>query len=480
MLGLTHYRIAYQLANEDATLHNITINVLNIGIDQQIPAPSPSTISLSSAVTSPTTTTVPRPSSTSSSLSRVSLPTSSTLAPVPSSSSSAAAILHVVQHARLLSRSSLRINQTVSIQRANLRFNWDLVGLPAGRYRFIGTIDDSARTTAMSNIFSVVESGSNACLASWASLSSVKASRTVSTSPTGANAGTATKGSGISGGAIAGIVIGALVIMTAIGALVWFFRRRRQQQGRAPYISSPRMTSLPRNTSSGRMAAMSAFGIHTDRYLSHQQIPNTSGASDDAHTFPSATSAALGTRADEHAEENEKNGSRSVGSPSDTFLGQSYGRNPFASGPTTPAVDAPTEFIAMTPTHSPRSGQAQAGAGTGNSDFGPSTAATLGSASASGSSKKRMPLASPMRKTSGSSTGTPGVQRNTSMSKRKPVPQLQGVGPAKGKGRTERKGSGASAGGDSSGSENREMLVSPRMEQRKSYTLAVDPPLRQE
>ena len=102
----------------------------------------------------------------------------------------------------------------------------------------IATVNDPLRTTARSNLFTVIERDDTSCLAGGGSgRSSSPVSQTsitggVMQTPGAGSSAESSSSSGPSGGAIAGIVIGVLGGLAILGFLAFFcIRKRRRQQG---------------------------------------------------------------------------------------------------------------------------------------------------------------------------------------------------------------------------------------------------------
>jgi hypothetical protein len=119
-----------------------------------------------------------------------------------------------------------------------------VVTLPPGRYYFAGWINTSPRTAANSNVFRVVEGDDMSCLTAGATTSTTATSGTSSAgTQTAGSANNATETSSISGGAIAGIVIGVLGGLAVLGALLFFCMKKKRRQNRA--MNANRFSNLP-------------------------------------------------------------------------------------------------------------------------------------------------------------------------------------------------------------------------------------------
>ena len=149
------------------------------------------------------------------------------------------------------------VNQTVtSAWPASVGFTWNPVTVPAGRYIVSGLINDAQGTNAKSGTFTVVQGTDTSCLVAFgyasASASMASATSATITSTTSTTSVTSSKSSaaastssgadntsntttGISGGAIAGIII-AVVALAAAGLLAFFLIRRRQRRKRESVI----------------------------------------------------------------------------------------------------------------------------------------------------------------------------------------------------------------------------------------------------
>jgi hypothetical protein len=117
------------------------------------------------------------------------------------------------------------------------------VTLPPGRYYFAGWLNTSPRTAANSNIFDVVGSSDLSCLSSGSSTSTAAGTSTTGTVQTG-SASEEAKSSSMSGGGIAGIVIGVLGGLAFLGALAFFCLRKRRRQNRGG-LQENRFSNLP-------------------------------------------------------------------------------------------------------------------------------------------------------------------------------------------------------------------------------------------
>lgn len=139
----------------------------------------------------------------------------------------------------MIARQTQRQTNTTLVtgQIASQPYTFD-VALPAGRYYISGTLNDPFRTTARSNVFVVEEGNDVSCLASGVSSSSSASRSSVTagvmqTTGAGAAANQSTTTSSISGGAIAGIVIGVIGGLGLLAFLALFCVRRRRRQARA-------------------------------------------------------------------------------------------------------------------------------------------------------------------------------------------------------------------------------------------------------
>ncbi|ORX33942.1 hypothetical protein BD324DRAFT_653640 [Kockovaella imperatae] len=236
------FRVQWALSNEDPVFQIIDMQVVNIDVPQSIPSSS------STTATSTTSSTAAKTTATSA----------KTTTTTTAATSSAKTVSNLRERAVLEPR--VQINDTITTQTAAVGYSW-IVDVPQGRYYFLGLIGDSFGTHATSNIFSVIEGSNTSCLATFPSESSSTSSASSATStsatsartsssssstsivPTssttagiaGANASdSGNSGGGISGGAIAGIVVGAILILLLVGGCL-FWRRRRNARRNDPF-----------------------------------------------------------------------------------------------------------------------------------------------------------------------------------------------------------------------------------------------------
>lgn len=148
----------------------------------------------------------------------------------------------------------------------------------------IATMNDPLRTTAMSNLFTVIERNDTSCLVGGGRGSSVSAKQTttaggvVQTPGAGAESNEISTTSGPSGGAIAGIVIGVLGGLALLAFFAFFcMRKRRRQQGRGrggDFASSEMRERGPDDRFSALPSASSEEGQYN-----HQNLPIAAGYS---------------------------------------------------------------------------------------------------------------------------------------------------------------------------------------------------------
>ncbi|WVO16572.1 hypothetical protein L204_104251 [Cryptococcus depauperatus] len=169
----------------------------------------------------------------------------------------------------LAPRTTLNINQTIVTQYANHGYGWNPIKLPQGRYYIYGYVDDNLGISDKSNIFSVVEGANTSCLATFQSISKTASGiQTLSNSgkpqsagDTSIESGASSNGNtskdnagGIGGGAIAGIVIGALFGSVVLVILAFFCIRRRRQVARCQFRDDHQMGMTHRRMVSGSSA----------------------------------------------------------------------------------------------------------------------------------------------------------------------------------------------------------------------------------
>jgi hypothetical protein len=157
---------------------------------------------------------------------------------------------------------------------ANEPFTFN-VTLPAGQYYLSGTLNDSLRTTARSNVFQVVEGSDTACLV--AAVKSTSTSIGTKSSITGGvmqTPGSSTETSttsNVSGGAIAGIVVGVIGGLAILAFLAFCCLRRRRRQRNGAVGNRDRFSTLPSASSqdggehgTGAMAAVGGWRRDSD------------------------------------------------------------------------------------------------------------------------------------------------------------------------------------------------------------------------
>ncbi|TYJ56909.1 hypothetical protein B9479_002354 [Cryptococcus floricola] len=216
-------QIYWNVYNEDASKYNITVYAVNEGVDQVIESPSTTVVSSTSA-TSPSSSAVAQTSSAAATTSNI-----------------ARSLSNPVK------RTTLSINTTIITQYANHGYGWTPVRLPEGNYRIYGHVYDGYGTSNTSNVFTVRESTNTSCLTAFAAMSKTatatlssgkvtgSAESVTATASSGAAAGGTendTGSNGLSGGAIAGIVIGVVAGLAFLAGLLFCLRRRRQQARR--------------------------------------------------------------------------------------------------------------------------------------------------------------------------------------------------------------------------------------------------------
>ncbi|BEI84066.1 hypothetical protein CcaverHIS002_0406700 [Cutaneotrichosporon cavernicola] len=360
--------IRWDLRNADKTKYAVDMYAFNIGVDQSIPpAPSPS----SSAAT-PANTPAAQPSSSNNATPAANTPNAAPAAsaaspaapaapanPNPQSSNppttqavaggGAAAppakrafgpLDHVNpmvrdKHVQLVARAN--INATVvKGWRTNIPYDW-VVDVPPGRYRILAIVNDEARTWAESAPFTVIAGTNTTCVKD-----TPDASNSVSSGAPGKTSGAAGSGSeeagskksGLSGGAIAGVVIGVLAgVALAILAFICFRKaardKRRDAGGREPQTPMRNLIGEPtdfRKTKGARASmghALAAIGIGANRGGGVERAERG-----EKPLFPAVPRMSMGNRRG-----------------SDMTTGTD---NPFETAPTTPVEE-------KTPSHTPGS-----------------------------------------------------------------------------------------------------------------------------
>ncbi|WVQ98090.1 hypothetical protein IAU59_005212 [Kwoniella sp. CBS 9459] len=238
--GLTH--IFFNVYGEDASKVNVTLYALNAGIDQTIPSAASSRASSaratsSSAAIANSQAVVPRSSSSSIVQLSVTPTAAATTSARPTSAAAVAAVTtsrNAVVARHLLARTELNINITLTKQYANHGWDFNPLKLPEGRYYILGVVDDDYTTTNRSNVFSVIEGEDTSCLSAFAQASlsatgtSTKPAITSTDGSASSEAGSEKKG--LSGGGIAGVVLGVLIGLGLIALLMICCVRRRRNQ----------------------------------------------------------------------------------------------------------------------------------------------------------------------------------------------------------------------------------------------------------
>ncbi|CAK9780961.1 hypothetical protein CC85DRAFT_60943 [Cutaneotrichosporon oleaginosum] len=301
-------QVRWDLRNADRTKYTVDLYAFNIGVDQAIPpASSPS------SAAPPANTPAAQPSANNNANSTPAAnpaPAASAAAPAsaaqpnpqptPQASAppttqavaggNAAAspakrdahglhahrnpLLSADEYVHLVARAD--INSTiVKGWRAQASYAWT-VNVPPGRYRLLAIVSDEARTWAESGPFTVVASSNTTCLQQDSSKTNSAAAGASSGSAAGSGDNAESKKSGLSGGAIAGVVIGVLAgLALAILAFICFRRaardKRRDAGGREPQTPMRNLIGAPtdfRKTKGARSSvghALAAIGIGANR-----------------------------------------------------------------------------------------------------------------------------------------------------------------------------------------------------------------------
>ena len=206
--------------------------------------------STASTATARTTSLTPSSSRPITPVTRSAIPTTSAVVRVASSvTSSVPASRSTSLVGRALENRQAQTSGNISIvtgHDASEPFNYTIT-LPAGRYYIAGVMNDPSRTSGRSNVFEVVEGNDLSCLSvgsrsTTSSRSSTSITGGVMQTPGSANETSTT--SAVSGGAIAGIVIGVIGGLAILAVLAFFcLKRRRGARGRG--VERNRFSSLP-------------------------------------------------------------------------------------------------------------------------------------------------------------------------------------------------------------------------------------------
>jgi len=143
---------------------------------------------------------------------------------------------------QLQTRQSAAGNLTIAVAHNAQEPITFVVTLPPGRYYFAGRFTTSPGTAANSNLFRVVEGDDMSCLSSAVATTSTTSTSSAGTQTAG-TANNAVETSSISGGAIAGIVIGVLAGLAVLGALLFFCMKKKRRQNRR--LNENRFSNLP-------------------------------------------------------------------------------------------------------------------------------------------------------------------------------------------------------------------------------------------
>ncbi|WVR04661.1 hypothetical protein IAU60_001672 [Kwoniella sp. DSM 27419] len=426
--GLTH--VFFNVFGEDPSKVNITLYVMNAGVDQALPSAPASTVSVSaSAKPSSATPATSRASSSASSptvaaspatTSRAAIVTSAVITPAAASTRPA-----VTARGLLADRTTLDINITLVTQQANHGWDWNPLRLPEGRYYFLGVVHDQYRTTNRSNVFSVVEGSDTACLAAFAS-QSLTASHQASSTKGGAGtsgAGSAQPAEGASGkkvgsGAIAGIVVGVLLALAAAAVALLCYRRRKDRRYGEPRSGLGGMLGLARHR---KMASQSTGP--SDSVYAHGKGPIALAAMRQPGSYRSDLEEKNGPAPDVLSSGAVPYAAGTGPAPTNPFLTPSPGSTPApaisAAGPASSATLKQSGLVGLGIATTPGA----PGSGT------PSTPAAVpgqGSPPASGSHSRRVSTSeagTPVTPGMTRSASGPGLARSGS-TRRKPVPSL--------------------------------------------------------
>lgn len=281
----------------DRSLYKVDIYAYNEGVDQAIPPPSPSTAASSanpsaSSQQAPASTPGAKPPASTPANppanSQVNTPVAANPAQAPAANTPAAPASANGQAARawhdfdvrgarfihLESRATYN-ESVVKGQPAHIAYPWK-VNLPQGRYRLFGIVNNPQRSTAFSEPFTVVEGADTSCInakdiSAAPVASDAQPSQTQSGASSAETAGqeAATGKKGISGGGIAGIVIGILaaLVLAAI-AFICFRRAQRDRPARSsggsrkaePKTPLRNLISKPRGKSMAGGMALASLG----------------------------------------------------------------------------------------------------------------------------------------------------------------------------------------------------------------------------
>jgi hypothetical protein len=318
----TNAQIRWDLRNADRTKYAVDLYAYNIGVDQAIPpAPSPSSAAAPANTPAANTPAANTPAANTPAANNNNNANANTQAASPAPAASAAAPAQANnanaqasnppasqavgggaarpvkrdgygpdshrnpllpkdnEYVHLVARAD--INSTVvKGWRTHISFGWT-VDVPPGRYRLLAIVNDEARTWAESPDFTVVASTNTTCVKDTSDATKTNSGADAGQTTGNASAGsgseeTDSKKSGLSGGAIAGVVIAVLAgLALAILAFICFRRaardKRRHAGGREPQTPMRNLIGAPtdfRKTKGARASmghALAAIGIGANR-----------------------------------------------------------------------------------------------------------------------------------------------------------------------------------------------------------------------
>ena len=333
------HRLTWGLRNEVADAYDISLEVINIGVDQTINTAASSAAALLTSSTA-----------SSSAVVATTLAPVTATTPTPSASStSSTTALFVAAPRNVLSRRA-DINKTIiANQPATVAYTW-LVNVPQGDYYILGSVNDPSGTMGHSGLFTVMDTGNSSCLNSTSqsasqsqapSHTSTTAKHTSSSAASSQGADTTTTTSskgGISTGAIAGIAVGgAAVILILLGLLFWYRRRRNSRRATEFYEKNgPEMGQRPQGSHDYGTYATASGGVPLTP-LEMSRGSSTGGSTKDRHTSSDSvvpTPALLSNNGRDAVVGSRENGNGNPYSP-----GESSG-DPFSTAPSTPGMDA--------------------------------------------------------------------------------------------------------------------------------------------